>query len=429
MPQTYTRQTQTKVGFIYCLCQVCVGLWLKKGEFKMKNFIKVLIVLLVLFYAAGFLTASGSGDVSAWLRLYEGFRGETNGSAKIVSSYYLKQLPHENIASDEDFSTEKAALKRVFNLTAVKLLTEAKLTLRRDRDKTPFQVIVLNGRKLLLQLSTIGGAGTGQENRFKVEVLEDGTPPRSLLSSKIFLPEKKSTALGFEDSAGRIYFLSFHRQKDVPPPPAPPAPPPPKGKKGKPAGIKQPRLLYKVDPKYPEAALKANIEGKVTINATTDINGNVVKAIVIDGHPYLRVSALTALKQWKYEPYFIDGVKKPVSFTVLMNFRLAKKDKKKEQAIPISALHQPKLIKRVEPEYPPKALEANIQGKVVVEVTTDKEGNVSEAIVIDGHPILNKAALDAVKQWKYEPYILKGVKKAIKFTVIVAFNIMVRPTK
>lgn len=384
----------------------------------MKNFIKLVVLLLVLFCAVGFLAASGpgveQGDVMAWLRLYEGFRGDTNGSEKIVSSYYLKQLPDEKIVSDQDYSREKAALKRVFNLTSIKLMTEANMKLRRDLDKTPFQVIVLNGRKLLLQLSVMGGAGL--KDRFKVEVLEDGTPPRSLLKSKIFLPQKKSTALGFEDSTGKIYFLSFHRQKDRR------SPPPAKSKKNKPAAGKQPRLLYKVNPEYPKEAVKARIDGKIEVDATTDINGNVVEATAANGPAVLREAAVNAVKQWKYEPYVIDGVKKPVSFTVIVAFNLKKKEKD-EKAMALSAEQRPKLIKKVEVKYPDKAVKAGIQGKVVVEATTDKNGNVISAIVIDGHPQLNQPAVDAIKQWKYKPYIIKGVKKAVKFTVVVKFRL------
>jgi outer membrane biosynthesis protein TonB len=56
----------------------------------------------------------------------------------------------------------------------------------------------------------------------------------------------------------------------------------------------------------------------------------VVQANVIDGHPLLNKAALKALKQWEYESYIIDGEKKSVKFTVVMNFHLKDKEKKSE---------------------------------------------------------------------------------------------------
>jgi TonB family protein len=392
----------------------------------MKKIIKWYMVLLILLYPQ-FLSAApapgetGKMDIAARLKLYEGFRGESSDTAKVISSYYLKQLPREDVFSDIEVSKEEKTLKRVFNLTDIKLMTQATMRLKKEDNKTPFQVIILNGRKLLVQLSGI----PNQKDRFRVEVFEDMTPPRSLLETKIILPEKKSTVLGFEDSEGHIYFLSFHRLDDVPPTPAPPgptgkspAPPsPPKDIKN----IKNPRLINRVEAKYPEAAIKAKIEGKVVIEATTNIDGAVVEAKVLQGHPLLRLAALEAIKQWKYEPYIVEGEKKPVQFTVMVNFRLPSKSKDKPLAL--SSQQHPKLIKRVEPKYPPEALKAGVSGKVVLEATTSKEGDVTDAVVIDGHPLLNPAALDALRQWKYEPYLIEGVKKPVKFTVVMNFKL------
>jgi TonB family protein len=68
--------------------------------------------------------------------------------------------------------------------------------------------------------------------------------------------------------------------------------------------------------------LKAHIQGNVVINATTDIYGRVIQAQVINGHPLLRQAALTAIRQWVYEPYILNGVPRPVRFTVVVKFNL-----------------------------------------------------------------------------------------------------------
>ncbi|UCH94263.1 MAG: energy transducer TonB [Candidatus Aminicenantes bacterium] len=389
----------------------------------MKKITKLCMFLLFLIYTLSLMAAPVPGggdqkDIVARLRLYEGFRGESNHPAKVISSYYLKQLTHEEVFSDIDVTKEQETLKRVFNLTDIKLMTQALMRLQKERNKSPFQVIVLNGRKLLVQLSGIAG----QKDRFRVEVLEDVKTPRSLLETKMILPQEKSTVLGFEDSGGHIYFLSFHRHQDMPPPPQPPLPAgKPKPPQPPPKDIKKPWLIRKVDPNYPKEALKAKVEGKVVISATTNAHGDVVEAKVVQGHPLLRQAAIEAIKQWKYEPYVVKGEKKGVQFTVVLNFRLPKK--KTDKLILLSSDQKPKLIHKAPLKYPKAALKAGVEGKVVIEATTDKEGNVKEATVTDGHPLLNEAAIEAIKKWKFEPYILDGVKKSVMFTVVVKFKL------
>ncbi|MGD2085504.1 MAG: energy transducer TonB [Candidatus Aminicenantes bacterium] len=86
--------------------------------------------------------------------------------------------------------------------------------------------------------------------------------------------------------------------------------------------VQKPRLIKKVEPIYPHHALLARIQGRVIVEAVTDISGNVVKTTVIAGHPLLKAAAVEAVRQWVYEPYIIDGYPKPVIFTVNVNFTL-----------------------------------------------------------------------------------------------------------
>lgn len=81
------------------------------------------------------------------------------------------------------------------------------------------------------------------------------------------------------------------------------------------------------------------------------------------------------------------------------------------------------LIRRVEPVYPDVALRARIQGKVICEVATDVFGRVKTARIVSGHPVLNESALNALMQWVYEPYILNGIPKPVRFTVVIAFDL------
>jgi TonB family protein len=81
------------------------------------------------------------------------------------------------------------------------------------------------------------------------------------------------------------------------------------------------------------------------------------------------------------------------------------------------------LLKRVQPVYPHAALQMRIAGSVQLQATIDKGGNISSVKVLSGDPILAKAALDAVKQWKYKPYLLDGDAVDIQTQVTVNFKL------
>jgi protein TonB len=77
----------------------------------------------------------------------------------------------------------------------------------------------------------------------------------------------------------------------------------------------------------------------------------------------------------------------------------------------------------VAPVYPDIARTARVQGIVVVECTIDPSGRVVDARVVTGHPLLDKAALDAVRQWRYAATRLNGVPVAVLMTVTVRFTL------
>ena len=86
-------------------------------------------------------------------------------------------------------------------------------------------------------------------------------------------------------------------------------------------------------------------------------------------------------------------------------------------------VQESKLIRRVEPVYPELAKRARVQGRVILVVTVDEEGNVSDIRVSSGHPLLDEAALTAVRQWKYSPTLLNGEPVPVIATVTVIFNL------
>jgi TonB family protein len=80
------------------------------------------------------------------------------------------------------------------------------------------------------------------------------------------------------------------------------------------------------------------------------------------------------------------------------------------------------LIKKVQPVYPAIAQQLHRQGSVQLLATIDKSGNTTKLQILSGDPMLSRSAVDAVKQWKYRPYLLNGSPVEIETQITVVFN-------
>jgi len=221
--------------------------------------------------------------------------------------------------------------------------------------------------------------------------------------------------------------------------------------------IKGPKLVKRVEPLYPEEAKKAGIDGIVILEVTTDKEGLVQDVKVLRSIPALDDAAIEAIKQWVYEPMLIDGEPYGIVFTVTCNFELSDKEKsgvgggvaggvqggveggvkggvkggvekgiaedKDTQAQVLADTVSPRLIRRVEPVYPKEAIKAGIKGTVILEVTIDEHGRVTDTKVTESIPELDKAAIEAVEQWIYEPYVVDGKPKSVQATVTIQFHL------
>jgi protein TonB len=86
-------------------------------------------------------------------------------------------------------------------------------------------------------------------------------------------------------------------------------------------------------------------------------------------------------------------------------------------------LKAPALIKRVPPVYPPLAVSAEIEGTVILEATVGKDGRVEDVRVLRSVGVLDRAAINAVRQWEYAPLLLNGTPERFILTVTVSFNL------
>jgi protein TonB len=194
----------------------------------------------------------------------------------------------------------------------------------------------------------------------------------------------------------------------APPKPAPPPPPPPPPPKRRgPGGAKNSVTGATEKPRVFTGRLVAPIDVPVTI---ADENGYDfgVEGGVEGGVPGGVIGGV--------EGGVIGGVLGGVLGGTLPD----------EQPVFVTGKHIPKLIRQVKPEYPPEAYSARMQAVVIVEATTDIYGRVNRARIISGNPVFDDAALAAVRQWLYEPYIVGGIPRPIYFTVSMTFGFSAR---
>ena len=87
------------------------------------------------------------------------------------------------------------------------------------------------------------------------------------------------------------------------------------------------------------------------------------------------------------------------------------------------AIKQPTKVRDARPVYPPIAQSARVQGVVIIEAVIGPDGKVQEAKVLRSIPLLDAAALDAVRQWQYTPTLLNGIPVPVIMTVTVNFTL------
>lgn len=141
-------------------------------------------------------------------------------------------------------------------------------------------------------------------------------------------------------------------------------------------------------------------------------------------------AAAAAVERWRYDA----PVNAPISLDTTFYFApgapatdtpaAAAPDDRLKGGLRVGGnIKQPKKIKDVRPVYPPDAQEARVQGVVILETRIDPEGRVSDARVLRSIPMLDQAALDAVRQWEFEPTLLNGVPTPIIMTVTIQFSL------
>ncbi len=81
------------------------------------------------------------------------------------------------------------------------------------------------------------------------------------------------------------------------------------------------------------------------------------------------------------------------------------------------------LIQKIQPTYPPIAKAARVSGTVILQATISKSGTIENLQVVSGPAMLQQAALDAVRSWRYRPYLLNNEPVEVQTTINVIFSL------
>jgi TonB family protein len=208
------------------------------------------------------------------------------------------------------------------------------------------------------------------------------------------------------------------------------------------------RLIKRIDPIYPLEARQRMVQGAVVMKATIATDGSVKNFKITSGDPMLRNAARDAVTQWRYEPARVEGVASAVDTTISLNFSMGDTLKQTlfdltqtqtgadgvEIAAPAPLPAPPagvtrvsgrvmasQLEKKVDPVYPADAIAADARGDVVLLATISKTGDVGDVQAVSGPYRFRDAAIEAVKQWRYRPYVVEGVAQDVQATITVNF--------
>ena len=169
------------------------------------------------------------------------------------------------------------------------------------------------------------------------------------------------------------------------------------------------KVLHKVDPVYPDEAMREGVTGKVILDVTIEETGEVSIVKVLDGHRLLNQAAIDAMKQWRFSNAYGNAI------TIQMSFNFNDGD----EPAPAAEQRGIKNVHKVDAVYPEEAKRKGIQGEVVVEINVNKNGEVTDARAKSGDEMLQKAAVDAAKQFRFSNTLEKEVVAQLTFNFVL----------
>ena len=200
------------------------------------------------------------------------------------------------------------------------------------------------------------------------------------------------------------------------------------------SGVAQRLLLHRVEPDYPDELKGSGLSGEVSVRLVINKQGKTLGVIPYsDVDPRISKPVVEAVRKWRFKPYLLNGKPVEVETTLSVPFNFGAQTKvpspiQSASPAPVKRLQisrdvaHDSIIKTVAPQYPAEAKKKHLTGDVILRFIIDKEGNVEDLAVVDGNPVLAQAALEAVQQWRYKPFLLNGEPVEADTTAKIIFR-------
>jgi TonB family protein len=180
-------------------------------------------------------------------------------------------------------------------------------------------------------------------------------------------------------------------------------------------GTEHPRRIRDVRPKFPDEAAPAGALPWI-FQVTIDAAGNVTDVASLSGATTPSAdAAIEAMRQWRFT------APSSAPHEMLVGFNLAAGRRDRDAGPPVLVggdIKPPEKVHHVRPVYPKEALDAGVQGVVIMDALIDAEGAVAEARIVRSVPSLDRSALEAVLQWRFTP-----VNLPVEMTYTVNFTL------
>ena len=171
---------------------------------------------------------------------------------------------------------------------------------------------------------------------------------------------------------------------------------------------------------YAAESLKAAQDARAALDAELKAQeGKLIKSY--DKTKELAVAAKAAADKAAADA--VAGKEKADAVAAKQKEAAAAREKARQAAVrPGGRIMEPKKVKDVPPVYPALAQSARVSGAVMIEATIGADGKVVDAKVVKSIPLLDEAALEAVRQWEYLPTMLNGVPVPVLVTITINFT-------
>jgi protein TonB len=184
-----------------------------------------------------------------------------------------------------------------------------------------------------------------------------------------------------------------------------------------PVAVKEPPTFY------PPDVMREGIQGIVKIECVVATSGVPEKVKVLRSlDPRLDAEAVKAIEQWRFKPGTKDGKPVAVQVEIDVSFALAKERPKVYE--PGGDVVAPVPKTEVKPAYPSELMTAGVQGTVRLECIVSTDGTPKDVAVSRPlNPVLDAAAVDALKQWRFEPGRRKGEAVPVRVELEMTFSV------